>query len=125
MRQIRFPVVLLALAASACAPGVDRGAYLNTLVGQPETELVRQLGVPSRTYDTGGRRFVAYSERRADIYGGGPFIGGGFGRFGYYGGGYGLYGAFPATVVERGCETTFELAEGRVVSWSLRGNACG
>ena len=92
-----------------------------TLVGQPETELVRQLGVPSRTYDAGGRRFIAYSERRTDIYGGGPFFGG----FGYFGAGYGLYGAFPAQVVERGCETTFEVGEGRVVSWALRGNACG
>lgn len=118
---MRWILPVLALLA-ACAPGVDRRAYLATLVGQPETELVRQLGVPSRTYDTDGRRFVAYTERRADIVGGGPFFGGGFG---YFGGGYGLYGALPATVVERGCETTFELADGRVLSWTLRGNACG
>ena len=32
--------------------------------------------------------------------------------------------AGSSSVVERGCETTFELAGGRVASWSLRGNAC-
>lgn len=115
---------LAVMGLVACAPRVDRRAYLSALVGQPETELIRQLGVPSRTYDTAGRRFVAYSERRTGIYGG-PFFGGVSGGFGYFGGGYGLYGAFPAQVVERGCETTFELGEGRVLSWALRGNACG
>ena len=120
MRRI-LPFALL-LSIVGCAPGFDRRVYLSTLIGQPETELVRQLGVPTRTYDAGGRRFVAYDERRAEIFGGGPFFGGGFG---YFGAGYGLYGAFPAQVVERGCETTFELAEGRVLSWSLRGNSCG
>lgn len=120
MRRILSFTLLLSIVG--CAPGFDRRAYLSTLIGQQEAELVRQLGVPARTYDAGGRRFVAYEERRADIYGGGPFFGGGFG---YFGAGYGLYGAFPAQVVERGCETTFELGEGRVLSWSLRGNACG
>ena len=118
---MRWMLALAVMSLAACAPGFDRRAYLATLVGQPETELVRQLGVPSRTYDAGGRRFIAYSERRADIYGGGPFFGG----FGYFGAGYGLYGAFPAQVIERGCETTFEVGDGRVLSWALRGNACG
>ena len=116
---------LLPVLLAACAPGVDRRAYLATFVGQPEAEVVRQLGVPSRTFDSGGRRFLAYLEQRgATAISGGPFLFGGYGygfgsRFGYG------YGAFPTVVTERTCETTFEVAGDRVVSWALRGNACG
>ncbi len=116
------PVLPLLLAAvlAGCGPAFDRPAFLATLVGQPEAELVRRLGVPSRTYETGGRKFLAYSEQRADLIGGGPFFGG----FGYFGPGYGTYGGFPAEIIERSCETTFEVGDGRVLAWSLRGNVC-
>ena len=113
--------LLLCTLAGACATGPDRRLVLASLVGQSETEVVRQLGVPTRSYETGGRKFIAYDERRTDVVPPQPFIGG----FGYFGYGYGTFGAFPAQLVERGCETTFEVSGGRVVSWSLRGNACG
>ena len=114
------PPLLLAAALAACAPAFDRPAFLSTLVGQPEAEVVRRLGVPSRTYEAGGRKFLAYVERRTDATPGGPFFGG----FGYFGSGFGYYGAFPPQVIERGCETTFEVAEGRVLTFALRGNSC-
>ena len=69
---------------------------------------------------SGGHTFLAYSERRVDSIPAGPFYGGGFGYFG----GYGYFGGFPATVIERSCETTFEVVDGRAIGWSLRGNAC-
>ena len=121
--------ILLALGVAGCAALVDRSPYLNSLVGQPEAEIVRRMGVPSRTYDTGGHRFIAYQERQTSLYSSGPSFGfGGFGGgYGYgYGGGYGGlgYGFSSSQVVERICETTFEVANGRVVTWSLRGNAC-
>ena len=94
---------------------------LASLVGQPETEVVRQLGVPTRSYETGGRKFIAYDERRTELIPQAPFIGG----FGYFGYGYGGFGGLPAQLIERGCETTLEVAGGRVVSWTLRGSACG
>jgi len=118
MRYIS-PLLLVALLAG-CAPGIDRRVALNALVGQPETEIVRLLGVPSRTFEAGGHTFLAYSERRVDSIPAGPFYGGGFGYFG----GYGYFGGFPATVIERSCETTFEVVDGRAIGWSLRGNAC-
>ena len=117
---LRPAAMLLCLAAAACGTGPDRRVVLSALVGQPETEVVRQLGVPSRSYETGGRKFIAYDERRTDLIPAAPFIGG----FGYLGYGYGGF-AFPPQVIDRGCETTLEVAGGRVVSWSLRGNACG
>ena len=68
-----------ALTVGACTGGFDRQAYLNQLVGQPETELVRQLGVPTRTFETAGHKFLAYDEDRpSEIYGG---FAGGFGGF--------------------------------------------
>ena len=113
-------LVLLA----ACTTGADRRAYLSTLVGQPEEEIVRQLGVPSRVYEAGGHKFLAYVERRQRVYGG-PAFGGFGGGFGYFGVGYGFYDPFPAEIVDRSCETTFEVANARVLTWALRGNACG
>lgn len=115
---------LLLAALTGCAPAFDRPAFLATLVGQPEAEVVRRLGVPSRTYEADGRKFLAYSERRSELIGGGPFFGGfGFGS-GFGGSGFGYSAAFPAEIIERDCETTIEVGGGRVVAWSLRGNAC-
>ena len=126
-----IPLLLLA----ACATGPDRTMVLNSLVGQSETEAVRTLGVPSRSYETAGRKFLAYREERAQILdGGGGFFGGGFygGGFGYgtgfgsaFGPSFGYGAAFPAEVIPRVCETTLEVAGGRVTGWSLRGNSCG
>lgn len=111
---------LLCLAVAGCVTGPDRRLLLTSLVGQPEAEIVRQFGVPTRTYEAGGRKFIAYDERHTDLIPPAPFIGG----FGYFGYGYGTFGSFPARLIESGCETTFEVAGGRVVSWALRGNTC-
>ena len=118
MKSVLF--LLLGAVLAGCAPAFDRPAFLATLVGQPEAELVRRLGVPSRTYETGGRKFLAYSEQRSDLIGGGPFFGG----LGDVGPGYGYYGGIPTEIIERSCETTLEVGDGRVLAWSLHGNAC-
>ena len=113
------------LSVAACSNQPNRTAVLNGLIGQDETAVVRTLGVPSRTYDTPGHRFLAYAQRSVDYIPGGPFFGGyGFGPgFGYGFGGLGV-GGFPPEVIDRQCETTFDLVNGRAQSWSLRGNAC-
>jgi hypothetical protein len=109
------------LALSACAQGPSRQQVLAGLIGAPETEVVRVMGIPTRTFETGGHKFLGYLERRADYIPAGPFFWGGSG---WYGGGFG-YAAFPPQVIERACETTFDLVGNRVVTYSLRGNACG
>lgn len=114
MKRLMIPIIFAALLAG-CAPAFNRPAFLATLVGQPEAEVVRKLGVPSRTYEANGRKFLAYSERRSEIVSFGVGYGGYFGpSFGYA----------PSQIIERGCETTFEIGDGRVLTWSLRGNAC-
>ena len=121
------PFLLGMLLLAGCGDGgAARRAYLDSLVGRPEQEVVRQRGVPSRTYETGGQKFLAYDDRRLDIVPD-PFFVGGFGGYGRLGGPFfGYYGGYgyPPLVVERGCETTFEVSGGRVQSWSLRGNSC-
>jgi len=94
-----------------------RQAYLSSLVGQPEASLVQQMGVPARSYEVGGAKFLAYDEQRVDVVPSFPSYGPFFN--GWYGGG------FPPQVIERRCETTFEVTDGTVRSFTLRGNACG
>lgn len=115
--------LFIAVGVAGCAAPIDRRPYLNSLVGEQETEIVRRMGVPSRTYESGGHRFLAYQERQTSVYSSGPSFS--FGGFGYGGGFGGLgYGFSSSQVVERVCETTLEVAGGQVVSWAQRGNAC-
>lgn len=123
MRRIAVLAALALLAA--CAPTrQERQAELSRLVGQTEAAVVSQLGLPSRVYETGGIRFLAYEERRVGFA---PGYGSHAGPWaspwgpGWYG--YGYLG-FPPTV-ERVCETTFELAGGVVRQVALRGPGCG
>jgi hypothetical protein len=130
MKQaLRTLAVGCVLALGACAyPNPQHVAELNALVGKSETDLVRTLGVPSRTYDTGGHRFLAYSKSKLETIPGtpgfGPWWGGGYWGGGYWGGGWGGWGGFPPEIVQRDCETTFDLLNGTVQSWKLRGNDC-
>ena len=111
---------LLALTLLCVLPGcvnqlAQRQAYLNQFVGHPESMLVQQLGVPSRSFETQGVRYLAYTEHRTQVLPGGPP----FGPWGWYG------GMFPPDVIDLVCETTFSVAKGVVTSYTLRGNACG
>jgi hypothetical protein len=107
---------------AACGDPVleQRKAALGQLVGQTEAELVRQMGAPARSFESNGHRFLAYVEHRSELN---PWTAP-WTQHGYRSGGFG--GAeFPPEVLERACETTFEIADGRVQSFSLRGDACG
>ncbi len=121
---MRTALLATVLVLGACSTAADRAAFLNTLVGQSQTELVRRMGVPSRSFTADGRTFLAYDEERSStVYTGGPFFVGGFG--GFRGGGFGYSAGFPTEIVPRSCETTFEIVNDHVVTWALRGNACG
>ncbi len=117
MRLTLLP--LLGLAACAVGPTLDE--RLAGYVGRTELEVVSALGVPTRSYETGGQKFLQYEERRTVAFpagfGGGPFIGP-YGR-GFYGGGY--VGTQYAPVQ---CDVTFALQADRVVGYSFRGQGC-
>lgn len=124
----------LALLAGCAYPNPEHVRMLNTLVGKSETEVVRAQGVPTRTYETGGLKFLSYDMRHIESipgagfgYGGfGPYGYGGFGYggFGYGGVGYDGFGGFGPEIIQRDCDTTFELKASVVQSWKLRGNDC-
>jgi hypothetical protein len=115
----QFVPLLVAVVIGACANQLAaREAFLNQFVGHPDSELVRKLGVPTRTYETRGVKYLAYSESRLEFmpplppYAGPPWW-------------LGAYGAAPPQVVNLVCETTFVVADGIVKSYTLHGNACG
>ena len=122
----RLRLALFAALLAGCASGLagcanslaERGATLKTLVGMSEADLVRTLGVPTRTAEVEGNRFLAYRENRLDIVPGAPM------GFWAWHGGLVYGGGLPPEVVQRTCETTFELVDGRVRGFTLRGNAC-
>ncbi len=95
----------------------ERQAKLAPLIGRPVNDLIQQLGVPNRTYDAQGVRYLAYDERQVQILPGVP--GPGLWDGGWWGGG------IPPEVVQWQCETTFAVAGGIVRSFSFHGNACG
>jgi hypothetical protein len=109
---ILFPLLL---ALAGCVDYVaERRAQLAPLIGRGEAELVQTLGVPTRTYETGGAKFLAYEERRIDFA---P-------SFGPYP--YGPpFGFNHPQVLNLVCETTFSVSRGVVTTYILRGNACG
>ena len=114
-------MIVLALLLAGCVQTarVDREAMLARFVGQTEEVLVREMGVPARVLETGGRKFFAYVEKRSDFYQPPPlFIGYGRGPFG------GMPHFQAGETIERVCEMTFELAEGKVVGARTRGDLC-
>ena len=120
MRRLLIALAVLPWLAGCVLPNrlAEREAMLGGFVGQTEADVVRELGVPSRVYDANGHRFLAYLERRMEyIPGYAPF------RPYRYGFGYGP--GFPPEIIQRSCETTFEIVDGKVFSFALRGNACG
>jgi hypothetical protein len=110
-------LVIVGLLAGCTNQLAARQAYLSQFIGQPESALVQALGVPARNYETGGVKYLAYDEHRVDIIPGTPAYGPFF--MGWYGGG------FPPQVISLDCETTFEVSDGNVRAFTLRGNACG
>jgi hypothetical protein len=114
----RFVLLLVAGLLAGCVnQRAQRDAYLSQFIGQPESTLVQAMGVPARSIEAGGVKYLAYSEHKIDVVPGTPIYGPW--PYGWYGGG------LPPQVVEWNCETTFAVADGKVTNYTLRGNACG
>lgn len=109
-------LITAAVTLAGCETGPSRQQVLAAMVGRPESDAIRAFGAPQRMIEANGHRFIAYEDTGVGYVPSGPF--------GPYGYGYG-YGFGPAVFpVVRSCETTLEIAAGRVVSWTLRGNGC-
>ncbi|TCZ64485.1 hypothetical protein [Roseicella aquatilis] len=112
-------LLLLPLLLGACATEPPLDVRLQPLVGKSEAELVQALGVPNATYDASGDRFLQYFDQTTTIYPGDPYWGG-FGGWRRWGGP--IYS--PPLVITRNCAITFLLRQGRVMSFTYRGNGC-
>ncbi len=112
----RLAAFALAALLAACTDTIAaRQAALAPYIGKPEQDLVRDLGVPSRSIETGGHRYLAYTELRGQVISQtpvSPFRPGPFGP------------GLDATVTDRVCETTFDIAAGKVAGFTFKGNAC-
>lgn len=117
MRTIGLTIVA-GMMLAGCETGPSRQQVLASMVGRPESDVIRAFGAPQRMIEANGHRFIAYEDTGVGYVPTAPFSPFGFG----YGYGYG-YGAVALPVV-RSCETTLEINGGRVTSWTLRGNAC-
>lgn len=112
MHQL-FAVLLAAVLVTGCANQAQETvrSRLGALVGAPEQDLARRLGEPTRVYEADGRKFVAYYKYWPDfVYGFRPIDAP-------------VYGA--SNLIDRFCETTFLVAQGRVAGFTLRGSSCG
>jgi hypothetical protein len=119
-----FPI-LTAIPLFGCALPTREAfeARMAAFVGRPEGELVMALGVPARTYEADGRRFLQYESRRAVpyLYPAYPaYPGFGWHRFGGFGYGPSAYPVYET----RACDVTFVLRAGRVEGFTDRGDDC-
>ena len=136
-----FPLVVPLLVLAGCAvPSPAQRRLLDSMVGKPPVDVVRAFGVPTRTYSTDGHTFLAYIDHESGYtpgtpgwgwggygwdggWGGGGWGGGGWGGYGLgYGGGFG--GGIPPSYYSTTCQTTFEVSDDKVASWTIRGDGC-
>jgi hypothetical protein len=122
MRRVAAPALLLPLLAlAACAQGPTLDQRLSTFVNRPEGELVAAMGVPVRTYEVEGRRFLQYESRRTVAFAGAPDP---YPYWGPWGHRRAYFYNPPPSYGVVGCDITFALRQGRVESYTFRGEGC-
>jgi len=124
LRKRVIPTTLLTLTLIyGCATTEGYKNIVNAWVGQPEAELVRTWGPPQRSYQTEESKFFVYYSQK-DIYVPGSITtypndfdesGTAFRQ---------SYGGVPDRTLTYSCETSFEIIDGVITSWSFRGNDC-
>ena len=121
MKNIILSLSFLALLAG-CATTENYEKILGTWVGSSERELIQSWGPPSSVYESGGTKYLTYSESAS----------------GYIPGTSPTYqtqiigntayttssGGSPGFAYNRSCKTTFTLRSDTIVSWRHEGNAC-
>lgn len=124
---MRHAILALPVLLAACATAPEDDPNLQqagSMIGRTESELIQALGVPNNAFQADGARFLRFDRRSQPTFSGlGTGIGLGFGRGGF---GFGLGGSFydPTPLRTFVCETTYELRDGRVRSFRLRGDGC-
>ncbi|NHO53126.1 hypothetical protein GOB87_04010 [Acetobacter estunensis] len=137
-RRIWPLMAVLAVTACASGPTPEQRKRLDALIGHTDVDVVRAFGVPTRTYQASGHLFLAYIDNQTEYYPGsmgwgwgwdgwgwdGPGWGGGGWGGGWGGPGWGYGSGFGPSYYNSVCQTAFELANGRVIGWTMRGDGC-
>ena len=66
MRRLGF-VLLIGFLGACTNMLAARQAQLQPLVGQTELDVVQAMGVPTRTYETGGVKFLSYQQQQTQV----------------------------------------------------------
>lgn len=122
-RCLTLVLPFLLLTGCATPPLQSRMA---AYVGMPEDKVVQSLGVPNRQTTVNGVQYLTYEKRHEQpvpepVAFGGPF-GPDVGPWGY---GAVFAADQPQYFAVFSCDTTFAVIQGRVASFTLKGNACG
>ncbi|AQT04675.1 hypothetical protein [Acetobacter persici] len=139
MTHRKFLLLVSMLSLAACqVPTAKERRQLDSMIGKQAVDVVRTYGVPTRQFVSGNHTFMSYINQQTDYsmpmsgwgYGGwGGGWGGGFGGWGGgwggpgWGGGWGG-GGWGGTAYTYTCQTNFELVNGVVSAWTMRGDGC-
>lgn len=122
--MIRILLVAALVALTGCA-GPNRANFesdLATWTGRSEVDLLRAWGVPQRSHEVGDRKFVTFMQAISMTMPGvePTYVANTYGRTTYVN----SYGGMPAQNLRFYCETTFEIADGKVAGSRWQGNNC-
>lgn len=117
-----FFLLVFAVLTAGCATTAGYEKVLNSWVGRQEIELVRAWGSPLRTYEAGGRKFIAFASKRNLFVAGSPprYQTTIIGNTAYTD----VSGGTPDANIPLSCLTTFEINGSTIVSWHYKGNDC-
>jgi hypothetical protein len=115
-------MLALLLGMAACATEEGYKKQVESWIGASEEQLVMQWGTPNGVYETGGSRFLTYTDVNDYVVpGSAPYV-----RTEVIGNQIITHttpGSDPFPVHED-CATTFRITDGKVVDYSFKGNHC-
>lgn len=103
---VKIAVLASALVLAGCATTEGFKKIVQSWVGSSESQLIANWGVPIRTHESSGTRYLEYDYQHQ----------------GYY---TTCNSGYCATnTIHKRCITTFAVRNGVIVNWSFRGNDC-
>lgn len=115
-------IAIFVLLVSGCVTTKGYEQTLQSWVGMSEGQLLRKWGIPSQTFNSGGRKYLEYISSR-DVYIPGTnanYTTRVIGNTIYTD----SYGGSDSRNINFKCKTTFEIKNGRVAFWRYEGNNC-
>jgi hypothetical protein len=103
-----FLLVTICCGVTACVTTQNYEETLNLLKGSSEVSLIKSWGQPTDTFNSNGHKFLVYQDSKTTAFE--PMKN-------YSSGSHDYLKALS-------CTTVFELLDGHVVEWAIKGNNC-